>query len=102
MSVIKRLTTILIILALVLMSSVSPVFAQHGTSLLSNPAVQIDPIGDRNPGDRVTISGATTLGEITIRVISPKNVVMYVNTTKDADFSVVLSCPLMLKPGSTR
>jgi len=99
MSVIKRLTTILIILALVLMSSVSPVFAQHGTSLLSNPAVQIDPIGDRNPGDRVTISGATTLGEITIRVISPKNVVMYVNTTKDADFSVSFILPADAETG---
>lgn len=93
MSVVKRLTTILIIVALIFISSASPVYAEQGAVLSANPAVTLNIIGDKNPGDRVAISGTTTLGEIIIRVISPKNVVIYVNTTKGADFSVSFILP---------
>lgn len=99
MQVVKRLTNVIFLFALIFISSVTPVFAKQESFLQSNPAVTLEVIADKNPGDRITISGTTTLEEMTIRVISPKNIVIYVDTTKDADFSMSFVLPVDAEPG---
>jgi len=39
--------------------------------------ITIDPISDKLPGDSVTISGETTLDEVSIKVIRPNNTILY-------------------------
>lgn len=89
MPMVKRFIIILTLIALVFAMNISNTFAEQS----QNPEVRLAAIGTVNPGGRITISGETTMDEITIRVITPKNIIMFVDTTKDKNFSVNFTLP---------
>lgn len=67
----KRLLSIITILVLLITLIPVAAFAQE--------TVTLDAIPTKVPGDSVTISGTTTLGEVTIKVIRPNNTILYVD-----------------------
>jgi hypothetical protein len=67
----KRLLSIITILVLLITFIPVAAFAQE--------TVTLNAISNKIPGDSVTISGTTTLGEVTIKVIRPDNTILYVD-----------------------
>jgi len=67
----KRLLSIITILILLLTFIPVAAFAQE--------TVTLNAISSTAPGDSVSISGTTTLGEVTIKVIRPNNTILYVD-----------------------
>lgn len=67
----KRLISIIIALMLLLTLIPSAGFAQE--------TVTLNAISSTAPGDSVSISGATTLDEVTLKVIRPNNTILYVD-----------------------
>ena len=55
--------------------------------------VTINDISDKRPGDQVTISGTSALGDISIKVISPDSTILYINTTDAANYSDTFTLP---------
>ncbi|HHV99428.1 MAG TPA: hypothetical protein GXX36_07620 [Clostridiaceae bacterium] len=68
------------------------------TPLIVNE-VKLDSIPDKKPGDTVTITGTTTFGEITIKVIAPNKTVLYIGTAKGGNFTKTFTLPKDAKPG---
>jgi len=66
---------------------------------ISVDEVKLDSIADKVPGDTVTVSGTTTFGEITIKVIAPNKTVLYVATAKGGNFTKTFTLPKDAKPG---
>lgn len=75
----KRILSVITILVLILVLVPAYAFGQ-GT-------VSIDNISPRLPGNDVTISGTSTLGEVTIKVLRPNNTVLYVDVVPVASGS---------------
>ena len=55
--------------------------------------VTINDISDKRPGEKVTISGISTLGDISIKVISPDNTILYINTADTTNYSDTFTLP---------
>ena len=49
---------------------------------LNQPIVTIDTINEKQPGDKLVISGVTTINEVIIQVETPNKTNLYVNTVK--------------------
>jgi hypothetical protein len=47
-----------------------------------DPAVSLEVIRDKKPGEKVVIAGNTDLAEVTVKVIRPSGSVMYINVLK--------------------
>lgn len=88
----KRIASILLATAFLLISTVSNVFAGSGDITLNS-------ISDKNPGDSVTISGSSSLGEISIKIIAPNNTVLYFGIEKDTGFSQTIRLPADAQTG---
>lgn len=82
----RRIISIFLITALVIVSTVSNAFADSADITLNS-------ISDKNPGDTVTISGTSSLGETSIKVIAPNNTVLYFDVEKGSDFSNTFRLP---------
>lgn len=73
----KRLLSIITILVLLITFIPVAAFAQE--------TVTLNAISSTAPGDSVSISGTTTLGEVTIKVIRPNNIILYVDVATAAN-----------------
>ena len=81
----------LLITVLILALTISNVFA--------GDIIKLNNISDKIPGDSVTISGNTTLPEISIKVISPNKTVLYISTSMGGDFTHTFTLPKDAAPG---
>ncbi len=52
------------------------------TMAADDPAVSLEVIRDKKPGEKVVIAGSTDLAEVTVKVIRPSGSVMYINVLK--------------------
>lgn len=64
------------------------------------PPVSIDPIEDKKPGEKVTISGINSIGEVSIQVIAPDNTLLYFDVVKGLEFNKTFSLPQDAKEGT--
>lgn len=81
----KKILSMVFIMTLLLTSVGINVFAA-GTVTLSN-------IPDINKGDTVTVSGSTTLDEVTVKVTRPDNTILYVNVLQGPVFADSFKMP---------
>jgi len=86
-----KMVSTLLITALIFALTISSVFA--------GDIVKLNNISDKIPGDSVTISGNTTLPEISIKVISPNKTVLYITTLMGGDFTKTFTLPEDAAPG---
>ena len=68
------------------------------TPLIVNE-VKLDSIPDKEPGDTVTITGTTTFSEITIKVLTPNKIILFVSTVAGGSFTDTFILPVDAKPG---
>lgn len=68
--------------------------ADLGVLLPAGPApVTVDPIAEKKPGEEVTISGSSTVGEVSIQVIAPDNTLLYFDVAKGMTYSNTFMLP---------
>ncbi|NLY43024.1 MAG: S-layer homology domain-containing protein [Clostridiaceae bacterium] len=79
----KRTLSVLIIITLFI--------ALFPFNVLASQAIQLDDIPDKQPGDVLTISGTTTLKEVTLTIFRPDKSVLYVQTLKGPEFSKTIT-----------
>ncbi|NLY42939.1 MAG: DUF1349 domain-containing protein [Clostridiaceae bacterium] len=64
------------------------------------PPVSIDPIEEKKPGEKVTISGINSIGEVSIQVIAPDNTLLYFDVVKGLEYSSTFALPENAKEGT--
>ena len=74
-------------------------FALTISNVFANEKIKLNSISDKTPGESVTISGNTTLSEISIKVISPNKTVLYITTLRGGDFAKTFTLPEDAIPG---
>lgn len=82
-----------LILALIMWTSLS-------VSVFAAPVVTLQDIQKRIPGNSVTITGNTDLGNLTVKVLRPNKSILYINVLKGGAFSDSFTLPVDSKVGT--
>ena len=83
----KRVVCIFLAAIFLMASTALNVFADSAS-------VTLNSISDKKPGDTVIISGASSLGETTVKVVAPNTTTLYLNVLNGATFSDSIALPI--------